>query len=108
MTKEELIEKWNRNDNPRVRDAWLDREIIGAEVVWEKGDPCRVIREGNERGRHEAVPRWTTNRALAKSLAARVSPLLLTPFASPEAICLKALIRHRQTDGGLWRERTSP
>lgn len=82
----------------------MDREVIGSEILWEKGHPCRVIREDGGRSKHEPVPRWTTNRTLAKHLAGKVGPLYLLPDEPPDAVCLKVLIRYLQTRGGLWRK----
>lgn len=109
MTKEELSEKWRRNDNPRVRDAWLERVFFGAEIAWEKGRPYRVIVDADGRKRHEPVPRWTTNRALAARLAGGIG---LRRRADPEEtadhICLRALIRRMEIGAGLWGISANP
>lgn len=106
MTREELVDKWRRNDNPRVRDAWLDRVFCGTEVLWEKGQPYRIIRQDGGR-RHVPVPRWSTNRALAGRLA-RLARLRRPPPADEPAdeLCLRALVRRLEIGEGLWRELT--
>lgn len=103
MHAEELTAKWNRVTSPRVRDAWLDREICGHEIVWEKGQPWRVVRENGGPNRHEPVPHWSTSRSEAKRLGHLVHPRPPLGGEAPDEICLKLLLRHLQTKGGLWR-----
>jgi len=102
-----LTEKWLRNDNPRVRNAWLDREILGSKVVWEKGQPMRAIKEAG-RHRHEPVPHWTTNMVLARRLLDMVGPIYPAPQGPPETLCLRALHRHLQLGPGLWSTIKNP
>ena len=94
MTKDELMDRWNRRSHPRVRDAWLDREVFNSEIVLEKGQPYRVTKDQNGNSKRQLIPRWTANRILAKQLARKAGPLHLSADDPPHLMCLKVLIGH--------------